>query len=93
MGVKKTNKVGDLKENEGGREAIESEDSQLWLQAMSEEIESLRKNKTWILVDQPKKQKVVGCKWIFKKKEDIPGVERPRFKGRSKSDRPPPRPR
>ena len=43
---------------------------------------SLRKNKTWILVDQPKKQKVVGCKWIFKKKEGIPGVERPRFKAR-----------
>ena len=45
-------------------------------------MESLRKNKTWILVDQPKKQKVVGCKWIFKKKEGIPGVERPRFKAR-----------
>ena len=28
------------------REAIESEDSQLWLQAMSEEMESFRKNKT-----------------------------------------------
>ena len=41
------------------REAIESEDSQLWLQAMSEEMESLRKNKTWILVDQPKKQRAV----------------------------------
>jgi len=27
------------------REAIESEDNQLWLQAMNEEIESLRKNK------------------------------------------------
>ena len=33
------------------REAIESEDSRLWLQAMSEEMKSLRKNKTWILVD------------------------------------------
>ena len=64
------------------REAIESEDSQLWLQAMNEEMKSLRKNKTWILMDQPKKQKVVGCKWIFKKKEGIPGVERPRFKAR-----------
>jgi len=41
------------------REAIKSEDNQLWLQAMSEEMESLRKNKTWILVDQPKKQRAV----------------------------------
>jgi len=32
---------------------------------MNEEMESLRKNKTWILVDQPKKQKDVGYKWIF----------------------------
>ena len=45
-------------------------------------MESLRKNKTWILVDQPKKQKAIGCKWIFKKKEGIPRVERPRFKAR-----------
>lgn len=23
---------------------------------------------------------IVGCKWIFKKKEGIPGVEEPRYK-------------
>jgi len=64
------------------REAIDSEDSQLWLHEMNEEMESLRKNKAWILVDRPKKHKAVGCKWIFKKKEGILGVERPRFKAR-----------
>ena len=64
------------------KEAIEGEDSQLWLLAMNEEMKSLRKNKAWILVDQPKKQKAVECKWIFKKKEGILGVERPRFKAR-----------
>jgi len=33
-------------------------------------------------VDQSKKHKAIGCKWIFKKKEGIPGVERPKFKAR-----------
>ena len=49
---------------------------------MNEELESLHKNKTWILVDPPKGQRVIGCKWIFKRKEGIPGVEPPRFKAR-----------
>lgn len=63
-------------------EALESEDRQSWLTAMAEEIESLKRNNTWTLVDLPKNQKVVRCKWIFKRKEGIPGVERARFKAR-----------
>ena len=39
-----------------------------WLQAMIEEIDSLIKNKTWILVDKVDGRKVISCKWIFKKK-------------------------
>ena len=31
-------------------------------------MESLQKNQTWDLVEQPKGRQVVGCKWIFKKK-------------------------
>jgi len=31
---------------------------------------------------EAKHQRVVGCKWIFKKKEGIPGVEGPRYKAR-----------
>jgi hypothetical protein len=49
---------------------------------MSEEIESLHKNQTWELVELPKGQKIVGCKWVFKKKEGTPGVEASRFKAR-----------
>ncbi|KAJ8640321.1 hypothetical protein MRB53_017015 [Persea americana] len=41
---------------------------------MGEEIESLHKNQTWELVKPPKGQKIVGCKWVFKKKEGTPGV-------------------
>ncbi|CAM8989115.1 unnamed protein product [Rhodiola kirilowii] len=49
---------------------------------MEEEIQSLNKNKTWDLVKKPAGVKLVGCKWIFKYKEGIPGVEEPRYKAR-----------
>jgi len=36
-----------------------------WANAIKEELEALRKNKTWALVELPKGKKNVGCKWIF----------------------------
>ncbi|GJR72715.1 argonaute 4A-like protein [Tanacetum coccineum] len=44
---------------------------------MEEEMDSLRKNKTWELVDHPAGQKLVSCKWLFKIKEGIEGVQKP----------------
>jgi hypothetical protein len=38
---------------------------------MVEEIESLRKNKTWYLVKLPTRRKHVGSKWVFKKKMNV----------------------
>lgn len=64
------------------KEAISGRESVEWIAAMTEEIESLRKNQTWELVPLPRGKKVVGCKWVYKKKEGIPGVEPPRFKGK-----------
>ncbi|CAM8916901.1 unnamed protein product [Rhodiola kirilowii] len=49
---------------------------------MNEEMDSLMRNNTWELVDRPKGQRLVGSKWIFKRKEGIPGVEKPRLKAR-----------
>jgi hypothetical protein len=63
-------------------EAVTSSESAQWVVAMNEEIESLHKNQTWELVKLPRGAKTVGCKWIFKKKEGIPGVEDARFKAR-----------
>jgi len=40
------------------------------------------KNKTWSLVDRDEKQKPIGCKWVFKRKPRIVGVEGLRFKAR-----------
>ena len=50
-----------------------------WKKAMDEEMNSFHKNQTWELVQLPKGNKVIGCKWIYDKKEDTPGV---RFKAR-----------
>ena len=50
------------------KEAVRSHVKDRWMRAMQEEIDSLHKNKTWILVLRPLHQKAVGCKWIFKKK-------------------------
>jgi len=49
-------------------EAISSSDANLWEQAIRTEIDSIKKNNTWTLVDLPKGANPIGCKWIFKKK-------------------------
>nr|GEZ61327.1 retrovirus-related Pol polyprotein from transposon TNT 1-94 [Tanacetum cinerariifolium] len=45
-------------------------------------MDSLRKNKTWKLVDHQAGQKLVTCKWLFKIKKGIEGVQKPRYKAR-----------
>ncbi|KAG8483097.1 hypothetical protein CXB51_022015 [Gossypium anomalum] len=62
--------------------AISCEDSEKWMFAMQEEMESLHKNKTWDLVKLPKGKKTIRCKWVFKKKEWTLRVEEPRYKAR-----------
>ncbi|GKD10892.1 retrovirus-related pol polyprotein from transposon TNT 1-94 [Tanacetum coccineum] len=53
------------------QEAVAFEDSSKWKAAMKEEMDSLRKNKAWELVDHPSRQKLVSCKWLFKIKEGL----------------------
>ncbi|GJX92586.1 retrotransposon protein, putative, ty1-copia subclass [Tanacetum coccineum] len=53
------------------QKAVACEDNYKWKVAMKEEMDSLRKNKTWELVDHPAGQKLVSCKWLFKIKEGI----------------------
>ncbi|GKD07101.1 retrotransposon protein, putative, ty1-copia subclass [Tanacetum coccineum] len=64
------------------QEEVACEDSSKWKAAMKEEMDSLRKNKTWELVDHLAGQKLVSCKWLFKIKEGIEGVQKPRYKAR-----------
>lgn len=64
------------------KEAMRSKDRKFWSNAADDEIDSLKRNHTWDLIEKPKDQKTVGSKWIFKFKPGIPGVEEPRYKGR-----------
>jgi len=50
-------------------ETMASKDVNKWLEAMQSEIASLKKNHTWELVENPRGQRVVGCKWLYKIKE------------------------
>ena len=55
------------------KEAINSQDSDLWKKAMDEEMDSLDKNEAWNLVQLPARRKAVGSKWLFKKKLNAEG--------------------
>ena len=63
-------------------EAISFDEAAEWTVVMIEEMESLHKNQTWELVKPSRGQLIVGCKWVFKKKEGIPGAEFVRYKAR-----------
>ena len=54
-------------------DAIQRSDSDKWLEAMRSEMESMKVNDVWILVDPPKGIKPIGCKWIFKRKRGTDG--------------------
>ena len=44
-----------------------------WWQAMSEEFDDLVSNSTWTLVPPNPTQNIVGCKWIFRIKQNPDG--------------------
>ena len=59
------------------RQALESSKSQEWIDAMNEEIKSMKDNDVWDLVPLLESVKPIGCKWIFKTKRGSKGdVER-----------------
>ncbi|GFQ88863.1 retrovirus-related Pol polyprotein from transposon TNT 1-94 [Trichonephila clavata] len=68
-------------EPETYKEARASEDSDKWLAAMKEELESLSNNNTWILVNLPSDRKAIGKDGYFKVKQNADGTVQ-RFKAR-----------
>ena len=63
------------------KEAMLAGDKSQWELAMQSEISSIEQNKTWELVPLPKGQKVLPCKWVFKKKFTSPNAT-PKYKAR-----------
>jgi hypothetical protein len=55
------------------REAVDSEDGNLWKRAMEEEMASLDKNEAWDLVELPTGRNPIGNKRVFKKKLNAEG--------------------
>lgn len=62
-------------------EALSSHVKSKWEEAMDREMESLHSNEVWELVEPPPDRKIVGSKWIFRKKMDANGTVN-RYKAR-----------
>ena len=52
-----------------------------WLTAMQQDYYALMKNNTWDLVPLPPNRQAIGCKWVYKVKENADGSIN-RFKAR-----------
>ena len=55
------------------KDAMSNSDCDKWLEAMNVEMQSMYDNQVWELVDLPLNSKLVGSKWVFKKKTDMHG--------------------
>ncbi|GJW11029.1 zinc finger, CCHC-type containing protein [Tanacetum coccineum] len=49
-------------------------ESDKWLNAMNVEMQSMKDNEVWVLVELPPNGKTVGSKWLFKKKTNMDGA-------------------
>src|SRR5574341_354294 len=54
-------------------EAMRSARSSEWLEAMKDEMKSMKLNDVWDLEEIPKGAKTVACKWVYKTKYDSKG--------------------
>lgn len=52
------------------KQAVASEEKDLWMKSMEEELNTIKQNGTWTLVDLPQDRRAVGSKWVFKIKRD-----------------------
>lgn len=59
------------------KEAMSRDDAGLWHEAAQLEYNSLEQHETWDLAELPSGRKAVGCRWVFRVKENADGtVER-----------------
>ena len=58
------------------REARDSSDAQCWVEAMHNELESLKENNVFELTNLPEGKKTVGSKWAYTTKENPDGSKR-----------------
>ncbi|KAJ9561476.1 hypothetical protein OSB04_006636 [Centaurea solstitialis] len=63
----------DLDEPTNYQEAMAGLEAAKWKEAMESEMQSMYDNQVWDLVDHIPSLKIVGHKWVFKKKTDMDG--------------------
>nr|GEU52472.1 retrotransposon protein, putative, Ty1-copia subclass [Tanacetum cinerariifolium] len=63
--------LGDLDEPANYKAALLDPESKKWLDAMNVEMQSMKDNDVWVLVELPPNARTVGSKWLFKKKIDM----------------------
>nr|GEY14545.1 hypothetical protein [Tanacetum cinerariifolium] len=66
--------LGDLGEPANYKAALLDPKSKKWLDAMNVEMQSMKDNDVWILVELPSNARTIGSKWLFKKKTDMDGA-------------------
>ncbi|GJZ61773.1 retrotransposon protein, putative, ty1-copia subclass [Tanacetum coccineum] len=65
--------LGDHGEPPNYQAVLSDPESDKWLEAMNAEMQSMKDNQVWNLVDLPPNCKIVRSKWLFKKKTDMDG--------------------
>ena len=62
--------IGAANDPETFSQAMSSKESNLWHNAMKNELDAMAFNQVWDLVQLPSDVKAIGCKWVFKTKKD-----------------------
>lgn len=65
--------IDSLHEPKSFSEAIDSPHAKEWIEAMHEELKSIKENETWEICKLPQGRKAIGSKWVFKTKLDENG--------------------
>nr|GEY44887.1 hypothetical protein [Tanacetum cinerariifolium]GEY86867.1 hypothetical protein [Tanacetum cinerariifolium] len=65
--------LGDLNEPPNYKATLSDPEYKKWLEAMTTEMQSMKDNQAWILVELPSNGQTVGSKWLLKKKTDMDG--------------------
>nr|GEV20658.1 hypothetical protein [Tanacetum cinerariifolium] len=64
----------DLNEPANYKAALLDLESKKWLDAMNVEMQSMKDNDVWVLVELPSNARTIGSKWLFKRKTDMDGA-------------------
>jgi hypothetical protein len=66
--------LGDLDEPTSYKAAMNGSEKEKWQVAMNGEMQSMKYNEVWEEVELPPGAKLVGSKWLYKKKTDMDGI-------------------